>query len=261
MGGDARAVLTGQPEMSGNAFTWASDSAGLVAALDNNCFEICGGALVSELWTIDLANGANERIASGSIWVPVAWDRTARLVAAGVTGPGGYLTGYDLVDLRQQPYPVRSTPFRPAVLGRLKASGDTHYVLLSVALEGSPISLAWWPIAEPEKRSTVDFNGVIADWRPGTDEIWWVDGLEPAGCRTGLCAGTQLTSFNVTTGARTVGQGRFGSVLEGFRVDGTVAIIAASGSVRTELTLIEIATGRTGSVSINGFLEGGVRLR
>jgi hypothetical protein len=50
-------------------------------------------------------------------------------------------------------------------------------------------------------------------------------------------------------------------VLEAFRVDGSTAIVAASGSVRTELTPIEIATGRTAAVSIDGFLEGAALLR
>ncbi len=67
-----------------------------------------------------------------------------------------------------------------------------------------------------------------------------------AQCRDGRAHGTQ---------------GRFGSLLEAFRVDGSAAIVAASGSVRTELTLIEIATGRTAAVSINGFLEGAAVLR
>jgi hypothetical protein len=56
-GGDARPVLTSRSEMSGNAFAWSSDSAGIVAALDNNCFEMCGGTLVAELWTVDLTSG------------------------------------------------------------------------------------------------------------------------------------------------------------------------------------------------------------
>ena len=260
-GGDARAVLTGRPEMSGNAFSWSSDSAGLVAALDNNCFELCRGAQVSELWTVDVASAATEKIATGSIWLPVAWDRTAKVVAAGVTGPGGYLTGYDVVDLSRQPYAVRSTPFQPPLLGRLKASDDARYVLVSVALEGAPSSLWWWPVAEPEKRAPIAFDGLSAEWRPGTSQIWWMGGREPAGCLIELCAGTQLTSVDVTTGARSVVRGRFGSLLEGFRVDGSAAIISASGSVRTELTLIEIATGRMAAVSIGGFLAGAVRLR
>jgi hypothetical protein len=262
LGGDVRAVLAGQVGMSGNAFTWSSDSAGLVGALDNNCFGVCGGPLAAELWTVDLASGATEKIASGSIWLPVAWDRVAKLVAAGVTGEGGYLTGYDVIDLSRQPYAVRSTLFRPTVLGRLKASGDARHVFLSNSFELQPTSLAWWPIAEPEKRATVAFDGISAEWRPGTSEIWWMGSREPAGCMIELCIGTQLTSFNVTTGARSVVlRGRLGSLLEGFRVDGTAAIISASGSVRTELTLIEIATGRMANVSIGGFLAGAVRLR
>ena len=265
LGGDARAVLTGPSGMSGNAFTWSSDSTGLAVAVDNNCFGICGGTggtLAAELWTVDVASGATEKIATGSIWLPVAWDRAAKLVAAGVTGEGGYLTGYDVVDLSLQPHPVRSTTFRPTVIGRLKASGDARYVMLSVGIQGSPSSLAWWPIAQPEKRATVQFDGLTAEWRPGTSEIWWMDGREPAGCVGEMCAGTELISFNVTTGARTVVlRGRFGSLLEGFRVDGSAAIISASSTVRTELTLIDVATGRMANVSISGFLAGAVRLR
>jgi hypothetical protein len=265
LGGDARAVLTGPSGMSGNAFTWSSDSTGLVVAVDNNCFGICGGTggtLAAELWTVDVASGATERIATGSIWLPVAWDRAAKLVAAGVTGEGGYLSGYDVIDLSHQPYAVRSTTFRPTVIGRLKVSGDARYVMLSVGIQGSPSSLAWWPIAQPEKRAAVQFDGLTAEWRPGTSEIWWMDGREPAGCVGEMCAGTELISFNVTTGARTVVlRGRFGSLLEGFRVDGSAAIISASSTVRTELTLIDVATGRMTDVSISGFLAGAVRLR
>ena len=259
-GGADRSVLTGRAEVSGNAFTWSSDSAGLVVAMDNGCFEGCSGTLLAELWTVDLVSGATDKVATGTIWVPVAWDRTAKVIAAGVTGPGGYLTGYDVVDLRQQPSAVRSTPFRPTVPGRLKASGDARYVLISAAIEGLASSLEWWPIAQPEKRSTVEFDSLNAEWRPGTSEIWWVGRREPARCVEGLCVGTQLTSFDVATGARVMREGRFGSLLQGFRVDGSAAIIAASGSVRTELTLVEIATGRTAEVSINGSLEGTVQL-
>jgi len=265
LGGEPRVMLTGRPEMSGNAFTWSSDSTGLVVALDNNCFGVCGatgGNLVAELWTVEIAGAAAEKIATGSIWLPVAWDRAAKLVAAGVTGEGGYLSGYDVIDLNLQPHPVRSTPFRPTVFGRLKASGDARYVLLSVGNQGSPSSLAWWPIAQPEKRASVQYDGLSAEWRPGTSEIWWMDGREPAGCVGEICAGTQLTSFNVATGARTVVlRGRFGSLLEAFRVDGSAAIISAHSTARTELTLIEIATGRMSDVSIGGFLLAPARLR
>lgn len=260
-GGAPRAVLTARPEMSGNAFAWSSDDAGLVAALDNGCQETCFGPRVNELWTVDLASGATEMIASGSIWIPIAWDRTAKRVAAGATGPGGYLTGYTLIDLRAKPYHLSGVSFDPAVIGQLKASGDARYVLLSITPQGLPSSLEWWPTAEPERRSRIAFSGMAAEWRPGTDEIWWVDGLQPPGCRIESCAGTQLVSFKVTTGARTVIQGRFGSLLEGFRVDGSAAIIAAHGSARTELSLYDIATGSTTAVSIGGYLGGSVRLR
>src|SRR3979490_2725317 len=100
--------------------------------------------------TVGLASGVTEKVATGKIWLPVTWDRAAMLVAAGVTGPGGYLTGYDVIDLSQQPHPRRSPPFRPTLAGRLKASGDAHDVLLSATVEGGRSSLLWWPIGEPE---------------------------------------------------------------------------------------------------------------
>lgn len=260
-GGSARTVLTGGPEMSGNAFTWSSDGTGLVAALDNNSFGIGGGPPpMAELWTVDLASGATEKIASGSIWLPVAWDRGAKLVAAGVTGEGGYLTGYDVIDLRQQPYAVRSAPFRPTVLGRLKASSDARHVLLSIDQGGSS-TLAWWPLAEPAKRSAIEFAGIAAEWRPGTGEIWWVDGLTPSGCRTAPCGGPELVSFDVATGARSVAlRGTFGAALVGFRVDGSAAITRAPGST-TELAFVDIRSGQSAGVSVGGEFGGALRLR
>lgn len=186
-------------------------------------------------------------------------------MAAGVTGPGGHLVSYDLVDLHQQLYEVRSTEFRPTVIGRLSASSDARFILSSV-MDASGVKLAWWPIAEPDKRATADFDGLAAEWRPGTTQIWWVGGLTPAGCRARPCSGTQLISFDVATGARTLAfRGEVGAGLAGFRVDGSAAITAsdtsAPGSNSGDLTFVEIATGRTAKVAITGVFAGSVRLR
>ena len=258
LGGTDRVVLTARPEMKGNAFTWSSDGTGIVAALDNDCQELCPGPAVNELWTIDLPSGATERVASGSIWLPVTWDRGAKLIAAGVTGPGGYLVAYNVIDLNTQPYPVRRTPFTPPVLGRLKASSDARYVLLHTM--GSPDSLAWWPLAEPEKRSDVAFDGAAAEWRPATNEIWWSSGLTPAGCRTAPCAATDLVSFDVTTGApRRMARGTVGPLLMGFRVDGSAAITAVPGG--STLIIVDVNSGSTATITVSGQLGETVRLR
>ena len=267
-GGADRVILTGRPEMSGNAFAWSSDSTGLVVALDNDCQEICGaqgGQAVNELWTVDVASGASEKVATGKIWLPVTWDRGAKLVAAGVTGPGGYLSGYDVIDLHQTPYPVRSTEFRPAVMGILSASTDARFILSAVA-DPTGTKLVWWPLADPDKRSTIDFDGATAMWRPGTTQVWWVGGLTPAGCRARPCSGTQLSSFDVVTGSRAVAfRGSVGSGLAGFRVDGSAAITvsdtSAPGANSGDLTFVELATGRTATVTITGIFAGSVRLR
>lgn len=267
-GGADRAVFTGGAEMFGNAFTWSSDGTGLVAAIDNDCEEICGaqgGRSIAELWTIDLGNGKAEKIASGKFWIPVAWDRATKLVAAGVTGPGGYLGGYDVIDLQRQPYPVRSSGINPAVIGRLKASSDARYVLLDVD-SGTSTSLAWWPLAQFDRRTTVEFDGLAAEWRPGTSEVWWVSGLTPAGCRARPCAGTQLISFDVATRARsTPFRGPVGATLAGFRADGSAAITSSdastAGTNASELTLVEVASGRSAQISLSGVFGGSVRLR
>ena len=255
-GGTDRAVLTVRPEMMGNAFTWSSDGTGIVAALDNDCEE-CDPA-VNELWTIDLASGATERVASGSIWLPVTWDRAAKRIAAGVTGSGGYLTAYDVIDLNKQPSVVRRTPFTPTVIGRLKASSDARYVLLHTM--GPPDSLAWWPLAEPDKRADLAFDGAAAEWRPGTSEIWWSSGLTPGGCRTAPCAATELVSFDVTTGARgSIARGGVGALLIGFRVDGSAAITAMPGT--STVIVVDVQSGSTATITVSGRLGETVRLR
>ncbi|MGH2377448.1 MAG: hypothetical protein ACRDGT_03130 [Candidatus Limnocylindria bacterium] len=261
-GGSARAVLTSAPGMSGGSFAWSSDGTGLVVAIDNNCQEFCPS--VAELWTVDLASGTTEKVATGKFWLPLRWDRASQLVAAGVTGPGGYLTGYDLIDLETKPYAVRSTEFRPTILGRLEASGDARYVLL--VSDGIPsTSLSWWPLAEPEKRSAIEFDGMAARWRPVTSEMWWVGGLTPPGCRARPCAGTQLVRFDVATGTRTVvHRGEYGAALDAFRTDGTAAITASfvgePGSNATDLTFVDIGTGRTASLRLEGVFWEPVRL-
>jgi len=231
-------VFAAAADLSGNTFAWSSDGTGIVAAIDNNCQEICaaqGGRPAQELWTIDLASGASEKVGSGSYWLPVAWDRAAQRIAAGVTGPGGYLTGYDIIDLRQKPYATRSTAFPFATLGRLKASSDARFILLNNGL-GTTHAIAWWPIDAPEKRADVPaFDGTNADWRPGTSEIWWSNG-------------TGLVATDVVSGARTSVTGSFGGSIAGFRVDGSAAMTLDHGS----LVVVDVRTAQTAPLPAGG---------
>jgi hypothetical protein len=263
-GGTARAVLATRPELSGNAFAWSTDSAGLVAAIDDDCFLPVGCVRAgAEMWTVDLASGATEKIAAGKIWLPLVWDRVAKRVAAGVTGEGGYTFAYDIVDLSRQPYTVRSTPIQPSVIGRLKASSDGRSVLLTTF--GQPDTLSWWPLAEPERRATIQYAGIGADWRPGTSEIWWVEGLAPSGCRprdsdaaSNPCTGTQIVLFDVASGARrVVSSGTYGSTVIGFRPDGSAAITGPT----SPLVIVDARTGATASVPKTGEFVGSVLLR
>ena len=265
-GGTPRAVLTTRPELSGNAFNWSTDGTGIVAAIDDDCFlPVSCVAAGKELWTIDVASGATEKIAEGKFWLPVAWDRAAKRVAAGVTGEGGYTTAYDLVDLSQKPYAVRSTTFNPAVIGRMRASSDGRSVLLTTF--GQPDTLSWWPLAEPEKRRAIPYEGTAAAWRPGTSEIWWVEGLTPAGCRTVPCSGTQIVAYDVATAARRIAfRGLYGNELVGFRSDGSAAITRGRVPDRDPaeaiaLVLVDVRSGATANVSVSGEFAGSVMLR
>ena len=249
-----RTVFTTRPDMSGNTFAWSSDGSGLVAAIDNGCQEICGlqgGTSVTELWTIDLASGASEKVASGYFWLPITWDRTNKRVAAGVTGPGGYLTGYHVIDLSKQPYAVRGVGFQPTVLGRLKASSDARYVSLTVD-SGTSATLSWWPLAEPEKRTDVAFDGAVAEWRPGTSEVWWVGGLVPPACRVPPCSGTELTAVDIATRGRSSLRGSFGGTLVGFRVDGSAAMTLLRGGPNDSLIVVDARNGQTATLPAGG---------
>jgi hypothetical protein len=253
--GADRTVFTAGPQMSGNTFAWSSDGTGLVVAIDNDCQETCGaqgGRTVAELWTIDLTSGAAEKVASGSFWLPVVWDRAAKRVAAGVTGPGGYLVAYNVIDLSRQPYAVRGIGFQPAVIGRLDASSDARFVSLTVD-SATTATLSWWPLAEPEKRADVTFDGTAAAaWRPGTSEIWWAGGLSPRGCRTSPCESTELSSVDIVTGARHSLRGAFGSALAGFRVDGSAAMTSDRSGGPGSLIVVDVRTGQTARLPAGG---------
>src|SRR5436309_1451882 len=257
--GADRAVFTAASDMSGNTFAWSSDGTGLVIAIDNNCQEICavqGGTPKQELWTVDLPTGATEKIATGRYWLPVAWDRTAKLIAAGLTGPGGYLIGYDIIDTRLKPYVSKVTGYEPALLGQLRASSDARYVLLR-AYGATADTLSWWPLAEPQKRQDVPFDGSGAEWRPGTSEIWWLAGLTPAGRRVPPCVGTELVALDGVPGARRSIRGTFGGSLVGFRVDGSAAMTWQRVAPES-LIVVDVASTRTATLPVGGWF---VRLR
>src|SRR5207248_4094525 len=93
-------------------------------------------------------------------------------------------------------------------------------------------TLAWWPLAQPDKRADVPFDGAAAEWRPGTSEIWWVGGLTPAACRYPPCSGTLLDAFDVVSGGRTAEiRGSFGERILTFRPDGSAVMTGSTNSI------------------------------
>lgn len=236
-GGD-RVVFTAAKDMSGNTFAWSTDGTGIVVMIDNNCQEICalqGGHPAQELWTVDIAAGASEKVAAGSYWLPVAWDRASKRIAAGVTGPGGYLTGYNVIDLSQRPYAVSSSASPFSTIGRLKASTDARFILL-IGSGASP-TLSWWPIDAPQKRVDVrTFNGTTAEWRPATNEIWW-------------SSGSELVALDAAKGTQTSTAGTFGDVV-GFRIDGSA--VMTQQRPPTAIVVVDLKSTRTAMLPNGG---------
>ena len=279
--GTSRVALRTDADEIGAGIAWSSDGTGLVAGLvSDGPRPAIHASRLAEIWTIDVQTGAIEQIASrtdGYVWVPIAWDRGAKLVAAGVTQEG-VLSFYELIDLGRRsspacspetpcPYEIRNTPLPPGppayLITGLEASPDARYVL--VATEGR--DTLWWPLAEPEKRSDLRTQAVgmgTVHWRPGTTEIWWLGGLTPAGCGSSFCTGgSELISYDVATGARTVRlRGEYGAYLSGFRVDGSAGITVSYGTWPvTRITVVDLTGGEAATVETGGVLGQMVRLR
>jgi len=242
------ALTTGQ---SGGGIAWSSDGTGLAVAITTgNPGAVGGGTGSSALVTVDVAATTRAQIAErsdGRVYWPLAWDRGAKLVAAGETGEGGFMSAYLTYDVSTTPAKARTVPVTERItISSVKASSDQRWVLGSPI--DAPFTIRWWPIDDysPGKYVPVP-GGPGAAWRPGTT-------------RFGLVGGDELSLYDVTTGQRTtVVGGVSGQHVFAFRPDGSAAIVAAQSA--GDATVIDIATGRSAPVRSLGGIGPWVRLR
>ena len=230
----------------GGGVAWSSDGAGLLYSTETGSFGVGPGDNSATLNLWELAAGGRRgttidtQTNTGWLYRPVAWDRSANLAAAGLTGEGGAMAFYVTVRINpdntfnaQRVDTRRLQDLNGMPMSSIHASSDAKIVL---GVEGESGSIRWWPLADfatSKSQAGVGKGGAL--WRPGTHEIgfmgpsdqFWLGDVDKAGS-LGLCC----TSFS---GAPA------GSILVTFRADGSAVVLAVRGTA-SEYTLVRLGT-------------------
>lgn len=263
------ALSTLSANEKGGVIVWANDSSGVAYTI------ITGDPTVttSAIRTFNTRPGNigpsqvivqwNE---AGRVIQPIAWDRAANVLAAGVTGDGGFMTGYIVASTATPQGAVKLSPVTGRVtMSSVGASTDAKFVV-GVDID---LGFSYWPLADFSAKVTpaetkYGQNGAL--WRPGTHEIgfigpsnqFWlcnVDRNTPLGCGTTAFSGVPNGAFVRT-----------------FRADGSAVVLAVpgGGGAQTSYTLVKFtsdpfAAKATGGERVTftdlGGLSASVRLR
>ena len=228
----------------GGGIAWSSDGAAVAYSTDSGG-SLGGAANSSTLNIYELAaNGRHgttiaTETNTGWFYRPIAWDRSANIVAAGLTGEGGGMGFYVTVRINpDNSFNVQRTDTKSSGLGVLmqsvRGSSDAKFVL---GVDFGSSDIRWWPLADYAAGKTQSGAGKRgALWRPGTHEIGflsgeqlWLGDVDKAGAQ-GLCC-TAVSGVPATSSLRT------------FRADGSAALIAVGSTGSAELgdfTLIRL---------------------
>lgn len=232
---------------------WSSDGTGILFALEG--VDTSGGppgaVPNSSLLVIEASGGTARALVQntrgGPIYVPLGWDRTAGVAAAGKTGPDGCMTGYLSQRTAGDPAPKETTILEELIVLSVDASADQRFVL-GVFSDTSESTLRWWGLDDfgrVQSGPSVD-RLVSVKWRPLSSEVGWIEG--------GV-----LHLLDVERGTkRTVGTLPSADYwVAAFRRDGSAV---AAGSLSGPATLLEIASGRTETIN-PGSIVSAVRFR
>ncbi|MDP9245778.1 MAG: hypothetical protein M3O64_03920 [Chloroflexota bacterium] len=248
----------------GGGIVWSSDNAGILYSTETGAFGIGSGSNANKA-TLNIyelaANGRHGIVIdtqtnTGWLYRPVAWDRSANLAAAGLTGEGGFMGFYGTVRLNADNTFTAQRAESAAggiTMGSVHASSDAKLVL------GSEISgkVSYWPLADFAARTVASGTGQKgAQWQPGSHRIGFLNASD------GFVLfqaddGSATTSF---TGVKA------GANLAAFRADGTaVALFFISGPTspgsRWDYTLYRLSDGANVSFQDGGALTASVRFR
>lgn len=242
--GLATAIYRPPAEQRGTALAWSSDGAGIVFSLEG--WPTPGGPVgavsSTALLVIEATGGAARTLATNdAVYVPLAWDRVSGVAAAGLTGDGGYMTAYLTARTAGDPAPRRTAMPEPILMGSVRVSADQRYVL-GWFFAGQAGTLRWWKLADAGAMVTGPKLEVQPTWRPRSNQIGWVvnQTLQLMDVERGVMSSAALPPGSYLTLA--------------FRVDGS-AVAATSG---TSYVLLDIASGRSAALSVDGYIVGGV---
>jgi hypothetical protein len=220
-----QALVTLAADQRGGGMAWSSDGAGLLYSTESGSAGIGGGPNSATLDLYELAaNGRHgttivTETNTGWLYRPIAWDRSANLAAAALTGEGGFMGPYITVRLNADgSFTARrfDTAGTGMLISSILVSSDAKFVL---GVELTSGNIRWWPLpdfAASKSQAGAGKRGAL--WRPGTHEIGfmsgeqlWLGNIDQAGSQ-GLCC----TAFS---GAPAT------SLLRTFRADGTAAVL------------------------------------
>jgi len=248
-GGPGTAIYKPPTDQRWAALAWSNDGGGILFALEG--WPTLGGPVGpvtnTALLVIEVTGGAARTLATGdSSYVPLGWDRTAGVAAAGLSGDGGYMTAYLTARTNGDPAPRRTAMPESILMGSVRVSADQRYVLgmFFVGFAGQAGTLRWWRLADPSVMFTGPKLEVQPAWRPLSNQIAWVANdtlqlVDPEGVM--LNYGVTLPPGNYLTVA--------------FRVDGS-AVATTSGS---SYVLVDIGSGSSATLAPSGFIVGSVR--
>lgn len=153
---------------TGSAVAWSSDGSGLLLAV--NSVEVASRSappdalpLYSTLRRFDIADGSVHEVVRterrASWFSPIGWDRARGISAAAVVGPGGFATGYIVVQDGAAPREGRLPSQTITLQGYVRAAPDASAVLMRGFPENRELYV--WPLTEPTQVRTL---------RAGADE-------------------------------------------------------------------------------------------
>ncbi len=243
--GLGNAIYRPPTEQRGTALAWSSDGSGILFSLEGwpNPGDPVGFVSNTSLLVIEATGGTARRLATGGgVYVPLGWDRAAGIAAAGLSGEGGYTTGYIAVRTNGDPAPRLLG--MPEGMGSVQVSTDQRFGFSLFSSDQGP-SLRWWRLADPGAMVTGPRLGQTAGqptWRPLSSQIAWVEN------------GT-LQLLDVERGAITSGGAFPTGTPIAFRVDGSAAAAASGPSY----VLLDIASGQSAALASSGYIIGSVR--
>ena len=256
----------------GGLIIWANDSSGVAYVVSTTVFTVTGPApgqgapvTTSSIRTFNTRpgnGGPGQAVVTwnepGRFIQPIAWDRSSNTLAGGVTGEGGFMTDYILVNTATPQANAKRTPVSGRItMSSVRPSSDAKFVV-GVDIDSG---FSYWPLADFSAKVTpaeskYGQNGAL--WRPGTHEIgfigpsnqFWlcnVDRNTPLGCGTTAFSGVPA-----------------GASIRTFRADGGAVLLAVSagGGAQTSYTLVKftpLAAKATGGERVTFQDVGGLR--